>query len=515
MIRLARLRALEIGVGLAILQAVAGAGFARAEDPTPAQYLKDAASLYENGYFFRAARYAFAAAEFDGEGSLRPHAYAWIAQSLLRAGQENAAAYFFIRTLQTNDKGAIRSVLRVTEPLLAHVGADLLRKYLIRHTQYADYDARALSAYLYALGKDALLSGEAEKAVGYLSSVAPSSRLWPYALQLRGTANALLGRKDKALADFETCVSSAGDIPQIRGRANEEEDLRSRCQASVARVLYEMDRFDDADRAYDQISKQSFVWPDILFEQAWNGFARGEFNRSLGKLVSYKSPALQFVYNSEVDVLRAQSFLALCIVSDANDAINDFNSRYTGIGQEVKRFVEGNASRLDAFYELGRAALRAPLWTDNPTYRLANRFIRGPYFQNLVAQEREIATERRAVQQQAPESVGEGFAGFLEEVLDWRLRSVRMLGGAFVKNSLIDYHRSLLADFDKMSFIKLEMLKRAKDALMKRTSAEGEERGRGNVLPTRRDDQYRWGFNGEFWNDELGDYVFGLESECR
>ena len=33
--------------------------------------------------------------------------------------------------------------------------------------------------------------------------------------------------------------------------------------------------------------------------------------------------------------------------------------------------------------------------------------------------------------------------------------------------------------------------------------------------PSRRDDQYYWSFNGEFWNDELGDYVFGLESQCK
>ena len=26
---------------------------------------------------------------------------------------------------------------------------------------------------------------------------------------------------------------------------------------------------------------------------------------------------------------------------------------------------------------------------------------------------------------------------------------------------------------------------------------------------------YLWTFNGEFWADELGDYVFSLKSECK
>jgi hypothetical protein len=61
------------------------------------------------------------------------------------------------------------------------------------------------------------------------------------------------------------------------------------------------------------------------------------------------------------------------------------------------------------------------------------------------------------------------------------------------------------------------MLGRAKDKLIRKMThakPENDGRSRGVVRPTRRDDQMFWTFNGEFWNDELGDYVFGLESEC-
>ena len=258
----------------------------------------------------------------------------------------------------------------------------------------------------------------------------------------------------------------------------------------------------------------SLVWPDILFEQAWNAFGKTEYNRTLGKLVTYKSPALQFVFNSEVDVLRAQTYLMLCLYDDANVTINGFNNKYGKVAQEVKGFVDGNAANLSAFYQAGAQALRSPLSGGNDFQRLLNRFVRGPYFQNLVAAERAVSRELPMVRAiPSTEGKGSGLAGFLELVLSWRVKSVRLLGGAFVKNSLIDYHQVLLSDFDKMSFIKLEMLSRAKDQLMGRAEPEG-ERSRGNREPSRRDDQYYWSFNGEFWNDEIGDYVFGLESKC-
>lgn len=471
--------------------------------------LKEAQSLFSSGDYFRAAQYAFDAKQ---GGASEAESYALITQALVKSGMPQSASYFFIRTLQSQDRSAIRKALTVTEKMLNAVGVDLLRPYLTKHTKLEDYNAENRLAYQYAIAKDVLLKGDERKAVDLLKTIRSDSSLYPYALQLRASAKAILGENAAALADFKACEDS---VPSAVGKSlkRETQDLKNRCIAGQARVLYQGNRFADADRTYDRIEKASFVWPEILFEQAWNAFSQREYNRSLGKLVSYKSPALKFVFNSEVDVLNAQSYLALCLYSDANTIVTEFNSRYAKLGEEVKRFVESNASNLPAFFEVGKRALNAPLHTNNLFYKMMNRFIRGPYFQALAAAEKKTSAERRLIAQKGGDSA-KGFSGFLNEVLDWRLSNVRTLGGAFVKNSLIDYHQVLIADFEKMSFIKLEMLKRAKEALMNSRSAE-KNRERGTVMPSRKDYQYRWSFNGEYWNDELGDYVFGLESECR
>lgn len=493
--------------------------------------LRESESLFRSGMYFKAARYAFAASSEEGvTATLKAQAYSQMSLSLVRAGLYNSASYFYIRTLQTQDRASIRRALVDTETLLMRVGVDLFRKYLIRHTTYDDYDARNRSAYLFALGKEAILQGKAEQALGYLNGVQSSSAIWPIALQLRGAAHALLNKNEAALADFRLCESRAGDL--VRGAFGdayrekklrlESDDLAARCLAGEARTLYQMERFDDADRTYDRISKMSYVWPDILFEQAWNSYGRREYNRSLGKLVSYKSPALSFVFNPEVDVLRAQSYLALCLYSDANDVINEFNNKYTHMGQEVKRLVEGNSQQMSVFYDLGKGALSDSLYSRSDLNRLMNRFVRSPYFQNLVRSEYEIQNELELIRQFDRNQPGvshdrsEGFPGFLDEVLRFRGRSIKQIGGAFVKNSLIDYHSYLISDFEMMSFIKLEMLKQAKEQIIMRNRpmASSDERQRGNVEPSRKSYQYYWSFNGEFWNDELGDYVFGLESEC-
>ncbi len=492
-------------------------------------YLANARQYYKQGQFFRAARYAFAAIENgnDRPESEKAEAYSWVTLGLSHAHLYNSASYFFIKTLQTGNKDAIRRVLGETQNLLISVGPDLIRKYLVRHTQYEDYDAANRNAFLYSMGKDALLAHQEDRAIGYLNGIQKSSPLWPFALQLRGSAYAIHGNADKAVEDFELCVNNSDRVTQgvksdstrYRELKSEGEDLKARCMAGVARSYYQADKFEDADRAYDRIQKTSLVWPDILFEQAWNAFARQEYNRTLGKLVSYKSPALSFVFDPEIDVLRAQSYLALCLYSDANEVNNEFNGRYSKIGEQVKQFVESNSRNLDAFYVVGKQALKDSIYSKESFRPMLNRFVRGPYFAKLARSERDINSELEAVRRFGGaaeyQNLGRGFPGFLLQVLNWRIKSVHVLGGMFVKNSLIDYHAQLIANFEKMAFIKLEMLKRAKDQLVYKNSSHGAgERDWGNQRPERKDYQYYWSFNGEFWNDELGDYVFGLESQC-
>lgn len=507
----------------AVLALLAFAGPASAR----ADRLNDARNFADQGLYFRSAQSAFEAA---GDPSRSGEAYSIAASSLFRAGLYHASTYFFIKTLQSGDRAAIRRVLVYTEDLVLRVGPDLIRRYLIRHTKYQDYDARNRSAFLYVLGKHALLIGKESLATGYFDAMEETSALWPYALQLRGSAHAITGDIQGALRDFRLCQKESATFPERLERTvagmpeawskNQKEqawDLQNRCIAGEARTLYQAENFDEADRVYDRIPKASYVWTDILFEQAWSSFSKQEYNRTLGKLVSYKSPQLQFVFNSEVEVLRAQTYLALCLYGDADKTIREFYSNYTRVAEDVKHYVEADAANLKAFYENGKAAARDSLHTAKPLYRLMNRFVRAPYFRSLVESESLLQRELAGIRSFSGTDQ-KGFSGFLNLVLGWRLKTIQQLGGSFVRNGLMDYHSILISDFDKMSFLRLELLNQAKNQLL----AESQRnqmwapagRTRGNIEPKRRDDQYFWSFNGEFWIDEIGDYVFGLESQC-
>ena len=85
--------------------------------------------------------------------------------------------------------------------------------------------------------------------------------------------------------------------------------------------------------------------------------------------------------------------------------------------------------------------------------------------------------------------------------------------GAYVRNRLIEKYSILFRAFQQMSYIKLEGLSNKKRDLYANFSNKDRERGDIQYV-TRNKKQYFWDFNGEFWADELGDYVFALRSEC-
>ena len=70
------------------------------------------------------------------------------------------------------------------------------------------------------------------------------------------------------------------------------------------------------------------IWPEILFEEAWNSFYENDFNRTLGKLITYNSPFIAHVFNPEVEVLNAMTYLELCRYDDTKKTVNDFYKKY-------------------------------------------------------------------------------------------------------------------------------------------------------------------------------------------
>jgi hypothetical protein len=320
---------------------------------------------------------------------------------------------------------------------------------------------------------------------------------------MEASIHAFKGRNAEALKAFETCIAYSKNTSDVRLSLN-----RDHCTAGKARVNFAMRKYVASDLLYLDVPKSSRIWPEILFEEAWNSFYLKNYNRSLGKLVSYKAPVFDNFFNHEVDVLSALSYLKLCLYQDAkkiSDRFYDENWRsFKGLHRILKRYKRKNSYFYNLMLDFEQSG-KSP----NALVRKIFKSIKSEKsYADLRDQLGQISKEFNQIRNQDRSTLKSLLLNNLQESLQVH----KLIFGAYIKGKLKSYYQQLYKSFEGISYIKLEILAQRKAKLYDFSKGE---RSRGDIQYIQRNEkQYFWDFNGEFWADELGDYVFALKSEC-
>ncbi len=335
----------------------------------------------------------------------------------------------------------------------------------------------------------------------------------PFAHHLKAATYSILKRYEAADAEFRECYYQSNKYFKRYKSKNRKRNLlinKDLCLVGISRNQFAKKKFSDANLSYLDLSKSSYIWPEIMFEEAWNSFYLKDYNRSLGKLVTYKAPVFDYIFNPEVNILRSLAYMELCLWDDVNKVVENFYKKYSSGNDYIKNILAKNKNRYIAYYKLGKKALNRDRLIRNKLLRTILKGIsRDPAFLELFdsfhSAKKEISTLKKM----------RGIRGksVLMDSLREALVLQRNLIGFYVKNSLMKHSKRLDKAFEGMSYIKLEILSSQKDRIY--GIKINNKRERGDIKNLKRNEkQYFWRFNGEFWADELGDYVFSLKSQC-
>ena len=348
-------------------------------------------------------------------------------------------------------------------------------------------------------------------AVKLAEDINPNHPVFPYATHLLGAAYANLGAKNNALKNYNDCIRSSRSRLGNDVKAYQKQQLllnEQYCVLGRARVKFADKDFKDANLIYLDIQKSSPIWPEILIEEAWNSYYLKNYNRTLGKLVTYKAPFLDYIFNPEVEVLNALTYLKMCLYSDAKKIADDFYSEYLKPTRQLRLILKRKNRDYNYFYRLMADFERVGGKSGRLTDRLLKSISREGAFKEIKASYVEASEELSRVKKIDNSTLRRALLSNLAEVI----KTQRRILGAFVKGRMVGKYADLYKAFEGISYIKLEVLQQRKDRLYR---FDEKKRARGDVKYIQRNEkQYFWDFNGEFWADELGDYVFALKSEC-
>jgi hypothetical protein len=354
-----------------------------------------------------------------------------------------------------------------------------------------------------------------EKAYEILSRIPETHKFAIEADLMKGTIKNLQRKHIEALNLYGLCSQRAAQQESLATGEKLKRYysyLKETCIIRTARVKIEDKKYEEALELYEQIDKRSYKWPYILMDKAWAHYYLKDYNRAIGLTVTYKSPLLESYFFPEAEVLMALSYYNLCLWDDALKVVDHFYDYYQPKADALKEILGQNKKSDTYFLDL--------YYADPKTRENLNPFIR-----NLITQTRkqvkfnlDLASLKAAKDELALikklKNKNEFTIG-LEANLESTIAFISAKINFYIKKEIFTFINEIHKHSYSMFNLKLELLskKRAEIYNTKADQVVSRDRGSENNI-NRKITQYFFDFNGSFWADELGDYSFGLKSQC-
>jgi tetratricopeptide (TPR) repeat protein len=366
------------------------------------------------------------------------------------------------------------------------------------------------------LGTRLFNKDQLDKAYTILSRIPETHKFSIEAGLIKGTIKNLQGKRIEASNFYDQCLKKAAQQESsISGEKLKRyyTYLKETCTIRMARVKLEDKKYEEALEIYERIDKRSYKWPYILMDKAWAHYYLKDYNRSIGLTVTYKSPLLESYFFPESEVLMALSYYNLCLWDDSLKVVDHFYDYYQPKADALKDILGQNKMSDTYFLDL--------YYADPKTRENLNPFIR-----NLITQTRKqvkfnldlssLSAAKSELLLLKKLKNKNDFTQNLEENIDSTIKFISAKINYYIKKEIFTFINEIHKHSFSMFNLKLELLSKKREDIYNTKLDKKSERDRGSENNVnRKANQYFFDFNGSFWADELGDYSFGLQSQCK
>lgn len=498
-----------------VIYAVAGA-FALSSVPQAfAANIQSADALLRSGNFLGAARAYYDTMNGAG-GDLRVRAELGLATALKGAGLIYSASFFYGRVVGKGARyGSFRPALEALSDLNARTPlgraniAGLFRSKL----DPLSIPPQAQGFYFYFKGLETFESNPTRKtnlirAKSDFDRVPGSSPYHSLAQFYLGIIYSTLKNPEDAVIRFKRAQARS----MSRG-------VRELATMNLARTYYELKSYRKAFEQYSKIPRDSDLWLQTMLEGAWAFFMIQKHNNTLGNIHTLHSPFFKDRFYPESYILQAITYLRLCRFSSATNSIKSFGKNYKNKFQDLNKLLKTYNRQYSGFYDVVAKYRNTKRVQDfAEAAEIIDSVARSEAFKEGQQVVRALDRERSLLRSRASR-LGDGMVTVLRDSLEkLRLATAERTGqqGFDLAVQLFRYLQDLS---NQVRLINIELLSGQTDAL--RSEYQGEsfgsdssEWGEGmRELDLKRQLEF-WPFENEYWEDELGAYVYNIDSKC-
>jgi tetratricopeptide (TPR) repeat protein len=296
-----------------------------------------------------------------------------------------------------------------------------------------------------------------------------------------------------------------------RGRTPDPE-LRELAFLQLARIHYQNRQNRYAIFYYGKMPWGGERWLEGLWEASYAHYRIGDYEKTLGNLLTLQSPYFKDEYYPESYVLKAIVYYENCRYPEARQVLEQLSSIYEPVYTELTRLTARSRTG-DAYHDLVRGAAAGGV---------ARKVLKIARTDQNVAR---LVESIGAIEREMDEGIGGRRAEFRQAALGKELHDkLSVERAALVEEAgqrmrqKLEYERDELRQLLAQALrIKIEVTRKEREAL------EG-SLAKGSQVEVVRDLKYSyavsdehlyWPYEGEFWRDELGTYSYTLTKGCK
>lgn len=413
--------------------------------------------------------------------------YEWaqffLAENLAKLGFSHAAAVYYGQVIRNRSRPELLPhALLALEKLMAAGPYDpeLVEREILAGTDFGLVPAEASAFVHFYKGLVAHRNGQQRWADAHFDRLKPGSAYAARARLIRAADALKAGKTPEApLQEFLALIEDEAAPREVKNEA----------RISAARLKYEMGEYDAAQELYDSVELPPLDpgRAQIYLEKAWTHYHRGEVSDAMGLLLALDAPSFREVYLPEKFLLRALLFKDHCHYLPAKRAAREFTRRYRSSLQLIRE-----RGRLEEDPKLLRAA-----YEQNARASAAQAFLE------------RLKEERDALGAWAGRFQASGLLAQLHTIYGRAIAEAIRQREALLRQALLATADDLLRYEEQVRLLDyevgLDLYKRLR---------KGQAKAAAEQRPFVNEDEVAFTFDGEYWNDELRDYRFELESRC-
>lgn len=486
------------------------------------KFIEEGKNLYEQEKFVEAALlFQKVLVEDDvAAEAYWPEAEYEIAKTLFRLELYQGALNAFGRIVEAGETHpfflpSLRGLVLLTEAIPEDPA--LMERLAAYQDYYPDeVPKKYRDRFAYLVGRHLYNQLDVQNALPLLDKVSPQSPDYAKARYVAGVSHVADYNAEPAVRAFKDVLRFLSAKKESGELSDTEARLLETSYLAMARVFYSTGQYDTALKYYGRIDRDSENWPVALFESSWAYFQLDLYNKALGNLHSLNSPFFSDRYFPEGQILSGVLFFYNCRYDRVRAVLEDFVYEYEPVQQEVQLVIGRHGEDPEQMYN----------WLINAR----NKGTEIPELQQVVAtalDDQQIRNKLNLILaiDREIELLGNQPDAFKNSKLGQDLMQENELARSFAKSDagaialqrlerVVRELQDMTIEQKKILF-EVERAERGEIEADLRAELTVAENVTGGADIEVSDEEIYWTFDGEYWRDELGFYLFNTTSECK